>query len=862
MSDNIQVAVRCRGRNPQEIAAKSPVIVELPHDEFDPEKPFVTITNDPTKTLSGIANIVPSSGKTFKLDQVYGPNADQTLIFNNVALPLFHDFINGLNVTILAYGQTGSGKTHSMCGDLTGENAGIIPRVLSRLFTSADAGHIVKISCVELYKEELHDLVSDGVRTAASSKTKLRLAPTYANERQSTVIHNLTEVPIDSCETGFNILKTCLSKRRTSATKLNDISSRSHTIFSINLFRKKEGSATNEEFVKSTMNLVDLAGSEDINKSGAVNERAREAGSINQSLLALGKVISALSEGKDLKHVPYRESKLTRILQGSIGGQTKTALIATISPAKVNMSETVSTLNYASKAKNIRNMPQSTRDTEMVNGKLLFADLVKQCSRTYNDLLATRDKENNVKISVQTYQEFCNARIEHETTKKEDAARIDKLTSRLDNATKESMLKDQKLDALRVEHDELRQKTKTLLAELAEMKASHAHQQQLINERDHKIVELQKTAVRMQQTHTERKQQFDDFATELRGKMEKLCSSVDDYLSSSAPEFTKQLDSQMETLLQSLLASLQAFTKALDKFTILFGSEWEDEIARYLREDLDFLKDIETLRKFDVTSELSRFESLESQARAKIDHALLLAEHEERFDRLRPEMAKQNEEIETEYLPAFRDLFKLMINACILLNLSVCKENMTSVLNESSLATTKAMDTLSGGRAQIASEIASKTHNHSQQVLDFENNLKQKTLGAGARIYHESNKRIKHGIQPLVESNTSQGGLLERSVQEGFANVKSNYLTSNETLRSKIEGSKRLVSMPLTEIKESNRPQTSPKRKWNENTECSPHRVNLGDSKRRKAPSPTKDVLGAYRSQIPQLQPPRNKQPR
>ncbi|KAM9916671.1 hypothetical protein OXX59_009826, partial [Metschnikowia pulcherrima] len=90
MSDNIQVAVRCRGRNSQEIAAKSPVIVELPHDEFDPEKPFVTITNDPTKTLSGIANIVPSSGKTFKLDQVYGPNADQTLIFNNVALPLFH----------------------------------------------------------------------------------------------------------------------------------------------------------------------------------------------------------------------------------------------------------------------------------------------------------------------------------------------------------------------------------------------------------------------------------------------------------------------------------------------------------------------------------------------------------------------------------------------------------------------------------------------------------------------------------------------------------------------------------------------------------------------------------------------------
>lgn len=412
MSENIQVVVRCRARNKRETAANSPPVVELPNDVFSAEEPFVAISNLQQPLTSVPARSSLSGGKVFKVDQVYGPNADQRLLFDNVALPLFDDFVSGLNVTILAYGQTGSGKTYTMCGDLEGEHAGIIPRILSRLFTVLDGDYMVKLSCVELYKEELHDLVNDELELMPP-KSKLRLVnESGPGQSGSTVIHNLAQVHIDNSEMGFNILKKCLTKRKTSATKLNDLSSRSHTIFTINLYREVKNAAGFSEYRLSKMNLVDLAGSEDINKSGAVNERAREAGSINQSLLTLGKVINSLSEGKEPRHIPYRESKLTRLLQGSIGGKTKTALIATVSPAKINAQETISTLNYASKAKNIRNLPQSTFDSDMVLKKVLVQELSGQISRITRDLLANRDKENGIKMSYQNYEQL-NRNADH-----------------------------------------------------------------------------------------------------------------------------------------------------------------------------------------------------------------------------------------------------------------------------------------------------------------------------------------------------------------------------------------------------------------------------------------------------------------
>lgn len=441
MSDNIQVVVRCRARNDREVEARSPAIVQLPDPVFSRNSSYIHVDVNPDTTVNNTYSVdlanVQKTQKRFKVDQVYGPGADQTLFFENVALPLFQDFVHGSNVTILAYGQTGSGKTHTMCGEMSGDGAGIIPRVVSRLFRSLDSDNMVKISCVELYKEELRDLIEDDLELS-SVKTKLRLVPDLVRESTGAPkIQNLCELPIDSAEMALKIVGKCFSRRRVAATKLNDLSSRSHTILSLILYKEVLSTLGNSQFRISRMNLVDLAGSEDINKSGAMNERAREAGSINQSLLALGKVINCLSEGKDPKHVPYRESKLTRLLQGLLGGKTKTALIATVSPARVNMSETLSTLNYASKAKNIKNLPQLINDSDYMLKRVLVTDLAAQISKMTRDFLALKDKDESIKISHQNYIEYTSSIANLQSHLVEKLTSIASLETALDSKNSE-----------------------------------------------------------------------------------------------------------------------------------------------------------------------------------------------------------------------------------------------------------------------------------------------------------------------------------------------------------------------------------------------------------------------------------------
>lgn len=412
MDSNIQVVVRCRGRNVREIQAKSPVMVELPSDTFSSADPSITVNQN--QQVSGFLNSMNS--KTYTVDQIYGSQADQQLLFEKVAMPLFQDFLNGINVTILAYGQTGTGKTYTMCGngdfdvDLKDsgneephlhEQAGIIPRVLGELFSALDrmdSDYVVKCSFIELYNEELKDLLNDD-----SERNKLRMFELKRPVYNSLFIQNLQEKYINSTIEGLSILQKGLMKRKTASTKLNDVSSRSHTIFTINLYKKGE----NELFKVSKINLADLAGSENINRSGAVNQRAKEAGLINQSLLTLGRVINSLSEKSTLSssvsHIPYRESKLTRLLQDSIGGKTKTTLIATISPAKMNLEETISTLEYASRAKNIQNKPQLGQECETTLKKILLKDMSKEITKLNNELIATRSK-NGIWMDEKNYQ--------------------------------------------------------------------------------------------------------------------------------------------------------------------------------------------------------------------------------------------------------------------------------------------------------------------------------------------------------------------------------------------------------------------------------------------------------------------------
>jgi kinesin family protein 11 len=227
-------------------------------------------------------------------------------------------------------------------------NNGIIPRTLNSLFCTLDketAEYSVRVSFMELYNEELKDLLSD-------TAVKLKLFEDHSR-KGSVIVQGLEEIIVKNSAEVLELLEMGSLKRQTAATKMNQVSSRSHGIFSITV-HIKENTPDGEELLKvGKLNLVDLAGSENIQRSGAGEKRAKEAGMINQSLLTLGRVINALVEHSP--HIPYRESKLTRILQDSLGGRTKTCIIAALSPAKCNLEETLSTLDYAHRAKNIRN---------------------------------------------------------------------------------------------------------------------------------------------------------------------------------------------------------------------------------------------------------------------------------------------------------------------------------------------------------------------------------------------------------------------------------------------------------------------------------------------------------------------------
>ncbi|KAF3918968.1 hypothetical protein ABW20_dc0108397 [Dactylellina cionopaga] len=373
---NVQVVVRLRGRSEREIKENHQVILSTPGG---PRGNEVQISMGPMS----LAN------KSYVFDRVFGPEADQSMIYDDVVAPIMEEMLSGFNCTIFAYGQTGTGKTYTMTGDMRdyfgtfSDGAGIIPRTLHNLFGKLDAEvgeYSVKCSFIELYNEELRDLLM------LDDAVKLKIFED-STKKGGVVIHGMEESYIKNAMEGVALLQEGSRKRQVAATKCNDLSSRSHTIFTVTV-HVKEIAPDGEELLRSgKLNLVDLAGSESIGRSGAENKRAKEAGMINQSLLSLGRVITALVEKSS--YIPYRESKLTRLLQDSLGGRTKTCIIATLSPAKINLEETISTLNYAATAKNIENKPQIN---QMMTKRALIKEYISEIERLKADLAATRQK--------------------------------------------------------------------------------------------------------------------------------------------------------------------------------------------------------------------------------------------------------------------------------------------------------------------------------------------------------------------------------------------------------------------------------------------------------------------------------------
>ena len=349
MTPLIQVVVRCRPLFGKEIREARNQIVDC-----DVRRGEVRIDNPKTPG---------DPPKQFTFDGVYDHTSTQKEIFEGCALPIVRAAIEGYNGTIFCYGQTGTGKTHTMEGKDEPENErGLIPNTFETVFGDIDAleaankNFLVRASFLEIYNENVRDLLG---------KDQSRTCDLKEDPDKGVYVKDLTSFVVKGVGEINNVLKVGKKNRSVGATLMNADSSRSHSIFTITVecSQRRAGDPSDAEphITVGKLNLVDLAGSERQAKTGSTGDRLKEATKINLSLSALGNVISALVDGKS-SHIPYRDSKLTRLLQDSLGGNTKTVMIANLGSADYNFDETMSTLRYANRAKNIKNKPKINED--------------------------------------------------------------------------------------------------------------------------------------------------------------------------------------------------------------------------------------------------------------------------------------------------------------------------------------------------------------------------------------------------------------------------------------------------------------------------------------------------------------------
>ncbi|GAW10320.1 kinesin heavy chain [Lentinula edodes] len=348
MSNNIKVV--CRFRPPNSI------------EQREGGENVVAFNDDLTTVqLRSLQSSTGPDRDGFTFDRVFPMGTQQQEVFDYGVKDIVKDVINGYNGTVFAYGQTGSGKTFTMMGaDIdSDELKGIIPRITEQIFQSivesdAHLEYMVKVSYMEIYLEKIRDLL-------APQNDNLQV---HEEKSKGVYVKNLSDYYVSSAREVYEIMRTGGAARVVSSTNMNAESSRSHSIFLITILQRNTESGAAKT---GNLYLVDLAGSEKVGKTGASGQTLEEAKKINKSLSALGMVINALTDPK-VKYIPYRDSKLTRILQESLGGNSRTTLIINCSPSSYNESETLSTLRFGIRAKSIKNSAR-------VNAELSPAEL-------------------------------------------------------------------------------------------------------------------------------------------------------------------------------------------------------------------------------------------------------------------------------------------------------------------------------------------------------------------------------------------------------------------------------------------------------------------------------------------------------
>lgn len=552
-ANTIKVVARFRPQNKIEVAAGSEQIVEF--------------TGEDSCTINS-----REAAGSFTFDRVFPTNTPQQDVFDYSIRSTVDDVLAGYNGTVFAYGQTGSGKTYTMMGaDIADDSSkGIIPRIVEQIFDSiarADSNieFMVKVSYMEIYMEKIRDLL-------VPQNDNL---PVHEDKQKGVYVKGLYEFYVGSVGEVYQVLERGGQARAVAATNMNQESSRSHSIFLIEVTQKntETGSARSGRLF-----LVDLAGSEKVGKTGASGQTLEEAKKINKSLSALGMVINALSDGKS-SHIPYRDSKLTRILQESLGGNSRTTLIINCSPSSYNDAETMSTLRFGERAKTIKQKAK-------INEELSPAQLKALLKKAQSQVTSFESYIQSLEGEVLTWRKGEQVPREQWTPALKDLAARPQVEMPPRSATPSRLKSGQETPSTprpesrmelerastpsiileKDEKEEFLKRENELQDQLAEKESSLASAEQALEQARNELRELREIAA----SSAREKDEYQNKAANLRMQLEKIKFETDEAsitiesLKEANAELTNELDDAKHQLLDAKM-SVKESTALLDE---------------------------------------------------------------------------------------------------------------------------------------------------------------------------------------------------------------------------------------------------------------------------------------------------------
>ncbi|XP_057781687.1 kinesin-like protein KIN-5D [Salvia miltiorrhiza] len=784
---NVQVIVRCRPLSEDEARIHTPVVISC---------------NENKREVCAVQNIANKQiDRTFLFDKVFGPSSQQKDLYEQAVCPIVFEVLEGYNCTIFAYGQTGTGKTYTMEGGSRKKNgeypsdAGVIPRAVRQIFDILEAQHAeysMKVTFLELYNEEISDLLApEETSKFPEDKSKKPIA-LMEDGKGGVFVRGLEEEIVTTANEIYKILEKGSAKRKTAETLLNKQSSRSHSIFSITI-HIKECTPEGEEMIKcGKLNLVDLAGSENISRSGAREGRAREAGEINKSLLTLGRVINALVEHSG--HVPYRDSKLTRLLRDSLGGKTKTCIIATVSPSILCLEETLSTLDYAHRAKNIKNKPE-------INQKMMKSAVIKdlyfEIDRLKQEVYAAREK-NGIYIPRDRY-------LQEEAEKKAMSERIERMELDLDSRDKQvAELQDlyNSQQQSTAELSDKLEKTEKRLQEtehvLLDLEERHRQANATIKEKEFLISNLLKSEKALIERALELRSELEDAASDITNLFTKI-------------ERKDKIEDGNRTLIQRFQSQLTQQLGVLHKAVASSTTQQEQQLKE-MEEDMHSFVSTKTEATEELRCHLEKLKTMYGSGIKALDDLAgeLNSNSQSTFGQLNSEVSKHSS--------AFEELFKgITSEADALLHdlqdsLHSQEKKLTAYAEQQREAHSRAVETTRSisqitvnffrtldGHASMLGQIFEEAQtNNDQKLSELEKKFEEcaaheekQLLAKVAELLAGSNARkkklVKCAIVELRESAASRTSKLQQemsTMQETTGSIKAEWTSYTQSAES------------------------------------------------------------------------------